>query len=96
MGLLSSPVLLLLLPVLADALLGPSVLPRRVSLQLQDGNPLLGTPLETLYSLVKARETCPPQVCVESLLLNIVRQLHLSDVVLHWVGMTHSSLRTLY
>ena len=77
--------LLLLLPAVVSGFQRATALPRRSQFLLYDGNPLQGTPFETLYSLTKARESCPPQVCVESLLVNVVRQLHLSDFVLHWV-----------
>jgi Protein of unknown function (DUF4079) len=41
-------------------------------------------PLDGLISLVKAREACPPQVCIEQLLLDNVRRADLPDAVIHW------------
>jgi Protein of unknown function (DUF4079) len=41
-------------------------------------------PLDGLISLVKAREACPPQVCIEQLLLDNVRRADLPEAVIHW------------
>jgi hypothetical protein len=47
-------------------------------------NPLEGTPIESLYSMVKAREACPPQVCVEQLAVSLIRDLQLPEALVHW------------
>lgn len=47
-------------------------------------NPLEGTPIESIYSMVKAREACPPQVCVEQLFVSIIRDLELPEGLIHW------------
>jgi Protein of unknown function (DUF4079) len=41
-------------------------------------------PLDGLISLVKAREACPPQVCIEQLLLDNVRRAELPEAVIQW------------
>ncbi|KAG5189139.1 hypothetical protein JKP88DRAFT_275609 [Tribonema minus] len=43
-----------------------------------------GGPFEALVSLVKAREACPPQVCLEQLLLDNVRRAQLPEALFHW------------
>jgi hypothetical protein len=45
---------------------------------------LEGTPFEGMYSMVKARELCPPEVCVEQLVVSLFRSLRLPEPVYHW------------
>lgn len=45
---------------------------------------LEGTPFESLYTMIKAREYCPPQVCIEQLVVSLIRSLHIPDYILHW------------
>lgn len=37
-----------------------------------------------IYGLFKAREVCPPQVCIEQLLVNVVKSFQLSDLTIQW------------
>jgi hypothetical protein len=57
---------------------------RTHSLRLFDASPLAGTPFDGLYDMMKAREACPPQVCIEQLIATLIRQAQLPDIVLHW------------
>lgn len=73
------------IPILSRTAQSPfSTSYRTPSLQILHANPLEGTPLESLYTLVKAREACPPQVCIEQLFISVIRSLNLPEPLIHW------------
>eukprot|EP01041_Mallomonas_annulata_P012000 gene12000-25145_t len=57
-----------------------NIMPKLRPLRLDVNN----GPFDGLYSMIKARYQCPPQICAEQVMVQFVKDLHLPEPFLHW------------